>query len=119
ESVADMDIVNKIAVKKKKASSAGEMTEIIHDEDEQIEGQMNLEDILTDWEGEPDSDAAEDLEEGGVENLTADEAEELFEGAGEDLIEEAAEVLPEEVAEELPDDAVEELPDDATEELPD
>ena len=119
ESVADMDIVNEIAVKKKKASSAGEMTEIIPDEDEQIEGQMNLEDILTDWEGEPDSDAAEDLEEGGVENLTADEAEELFEGAGEDLIEEAAEVLPEEVAEELPDDAVEELPDDATEELPD
>ena len=119
ESVADMDIVNEIAVKKKKASSAGEMTEIIPDEDEQIEGQMNLEDILTDWEGEPDSDAAEDLEEGGVENLTEDEAEELFEGAGEDLIEEAAEVLPEEVAEELPDDAVEELPDDATEELPD
>ena len=119
ESVADMDIVNEIAVKKKKASSAGEMTEIIPDEDEQIEGQMNLEDILTDWEGEPDSDAAEDLEEGGVENLTADEAEELFEGAGEDLIEEAAEVLPEEVAEKLPDDAVEELPDDATEELPD
>ena len=119
ESVADMDIVNEIAVKKKKTSSAGEMTEIIPDEDEQIEGQMNLEDILTDWEGEPDSDAAEDLEEGGVENLTADEAEELFEGAGEDLIEEAAEVLPEEVAEELPDDAVEELPDDATEELPD
>ena len=117
ESVADMDIVNEIAVKKKKASSAGEMTEIIPDEDEQIEGQMNLEDILTDWEGEPDSDAAEDLEEGGVENLTADEAEELFEGAGEDLIEEAAEVLPEEVAEELPDDATEELPDDAMKEL--
>ena len=58
ESVADMEMVTKIADEKKRpASSSGGMKEIIPDEDDEISGQMNLEDILTGWEGEPADDA--------------------------------------------------------------
>ena len=31
------------------------MTEIIPEDDDQIDGQLNLEDILQDWEGEPEN----------------------------------------------------------------
>ena len=104
ESVVDADMVKEITEKKKQASSAGNMTEIIPEDDDQIDGQMNLEDILQDWEGEPDSDSDEpepddllDFEEGeelldlGEEELTVDDAEEasgeLFADESEDITE--------------------------------
>ncbi|HJA19982.1 MAG TPA: hypothetical protein H9959_08820 [Candidatus Mediterraneibacter ornithocaccae] len=86
EAVADADMVKQIAEKKKKraASSAGEMTEIIPDDDDQIDGQMNLEDILNDWEGKPES--IEEEAESDV-LLELDEGEDLFEPENADLLE--------------------------------
>ena len=86
EAVADADMVKQIVEKKKKraASSAGEMTEIIPDDDDQIDGQMNLEDILNDWEGKPES--IEEEAESDV-LLELDEGENLFEPENADLLE--------------------------------
>ena len=86
EAVADADMVKQITEKKKKraASSAGEMTEIIPDDDDQIDGQMNLEDILNDWEGKPES--IEEEAESDV-LLELDEGEDLFEPENADLLE--------------------------------
>ena len=96
ESVADMDIVAQIVDEKKKAAAAaGSMTEITPDEtdeeetdeetdapgeenavdlsgeDEQITGQMSLEDILSGWEGEPEADT--EPEEEDVEEVLSEE----------------------------------------------
>ena len=86
EAVADADMVKQITEKKKKraASSAGVMTEIIPDDDDQIDGQMNLEDILNDWEGKPES--IEEEAESDV-LLELDEGEDLFEPENADLLE--------------------------------
>ena len=62
-------------------------------EDDQITGQMSLEDILSGWEGEPEADVEPEAEE--IEELiTEDEAE-----AGEDLSDADAEDLEDEVLE--------------------
>ena len=91
ESVVDIDMVRQAAEEKKKkaATSNGEMTEIIPEDNDQIAGQMNLEDILTDWEGTP---AAED-EAPAVDDLLAADAEEIEE---DDLLTADAEDMPEE-----------------------
>ena len=73
--------------------------------DDQITGQMSLEDILSGWEGAPDRDMEPESEE--IEDLLAgDEAED-----SEELYDEDAEALEEDVfdadAEELEDDVVE------------
>ena len=117
ESVADADMVKQLAEKKKAkriASSAGEMMEIIpDDDDDQIDGQMNLEDILNEWEGEAES-LTEDTEPDDL--LEIDDGEELsdldFEAVEE--IEEEAE-LPEADAEEIEEEA--ELPEADAEEI--
>ena len=97
ESVADMDIVAQIVDEKKKAAAAaGSMTEITPDEtvedataveteapgeetvadlsgeDEQITGQMSLDDILSGWEGEPEADT--EPEEEDVEEVLSEDA---------------------------------------------
>ena len=116
ESVVDVDMVKQLAERKKGkrlASSAGEMTEIIpDDEDDQIEGQMNLEDILTDWEGEAESLSEESEPE---DLLDLDEGEDLpdleLEAAAEEIIEEAE--LPE--TDEIIEEA--ELPETGGEEM--
>ena len=105
ESVVDIDMVRQAAEEKKKkaATSNGEMTEIIPEDNDQIAGQMNLEDILTDWEGTP---AAED-EAPAVDDLLAADAEEIEE---DDLLTADAEDMPEEEdllmadAEEMPEE---------------
>ena len=117
ESVADADMVKQLAEKKKAkriASSAGEMMEIIpDDDDDQIDGQMNLEDILNEWEGEAES-LTEDTEPDDL--LEIDDGEELsdldFEAVEE--IEEETE-LPEADAEEIEEEA--ELPEADAEEI--
>ena len=124
ESVVDVDMVREITEKKKKASSAGNMTEIIPEDDDQIDGQLNLEDILQDWEGEPDnvpdepeSDDLLELEDG--EELT-DLEEEALSPEEEFLSPEEGEVVAEEDAVELPieehEDTEVELTADDTEE---
>ena len=135
EAVADVDMVKQIKEKKKKmASSAGEMTEIIPDDD-QIDGQMNLEEILNDWEGQPesvteDADSDEWIEFDEGEELTDLDAEEIIDEDGAEELEESVEELPaeelEESVEELPaeelEESVEELPaeeaEESAEELP-
>ena len=117
ESVADADMVKQLAEKKKAkriASSAGEMMEIIpDDDDDQIDGQMNLEDILDEWEGEAES-LTEDTEPDDL--LEIDDGEELsdldFE-AVEEIVEETE--LPEADAEEIEEEA--ELPEADAEEI--
>ena len=117
ESVADADMVKQLAEKKKAkriASSAGEMMEIIpDDDDDQIDGQMNLEDILNEWEGEAES-LTEDTEPDDL--LEIDDGEELsdldFE-AVEEIVEETE--LPEADAEEIAEEA--ELPEADAEEI--
>ncbi len=125
ESVADADMVKKLAEKKKEkriASSAGEMMEIIpDDDDDQIDGQMNLEDILNDWEGETEP-LTEDTESDDL--LKFDAGEELtesdFETDAEEIVEEPE--LPEADAEEiveepeLPDADIEDIADETNEE---
>ena len=134
EAVADVDMVKQIKEKKKKmASSAGEMTEIIPDDD-QIDGQMNLEEILNDWEGQPesvteDADSDEWIQFDEGEELTDLDAEEIIDEDGAEELEESVEELPaeeaEESAEELPAEEAEEsdgeVPEEAeenSEELP-
>ena len=117
ESVADADMVKQLAEKKKAkriASSAGEMMEIIpDDDDDQIDGQMNLEDILNEWEGEAES-LTEDTEPDDL--LEIDDGEELsdldFE-AVEEIVEETE--LPEADAEEIAEET--ELPEADAEEI--
>ena len=105
EAVADVDMVKQIKEKKKKmASSAGEMTEIIPDDD-QIDGQMNLEEILNDWEGQPesvteDADSDEWIEFDEGEELTDLDAEEIIDEDGAEELEESVEELPAEELEE-------------------
>ena len=87
ESVADMDIVERIADEKK--SVAGGMKEITPEQvlleetqeidTDQISGQMNLEDILSGWEGEPEKEEdimeeVEPKEEAIIEDATEPEA---------------------------------------------
>ena len=129
EAVADVDMVKQIKEKKKKmASSAGEMTEIIPDDD-QIDGQMNLEEILNDWEGQPesvteDADSDEWIEFDEGEELTDLDAEEIIDEDGAEELEESVEELPaeeaEESAEELPveeaEESAEEIPEEQAEE---
>ena len=100
--------------------------------DDQIEGQMSLEDILAGWEqqaeepdveeesayGEPvEPELDEIFDEAEEFAFTADEAEELLEEDGEELPDEAEELFEEE-SEELPDEA-EELSEEESEELSD
>ena len=129
EAVADVDMVKQIKEKKKKmASSAGEMTEIIPDDD-QIDGQMNLEEILNDWEGQPesvteDADSDEWIEFDEGEELMDLDAEEIIDEDGAEELEESVEELPaeeaEESAEELPaeeaEESAEEIPEEEAEE---
>ena len=123
ESVADMEMVNRLSDEKKRktVSSASGMKEIIPDDD-QIEGQINLDDILTGWEGAPeesdDQDKSEsiiteneirEVEELPTEELELEEAED-FQTEEIDLTE-AEELLTEEInlteAEEIPAEEIE------------
>lgn len=82
-------------------------------EDDQITGQMSLEDILSGWEGEPEADVEPEAEE--IEELiTEDEAE-----AGEDLSDADAEDLEEEVLDADAEDLEEDLSDADAEDLED
>ena len=117
EAVVDVDMVKEITEKKKMASSAGNMTEIIPEDDDQIDGQLNLEDILQDWEGEPDSVSDEpELDD----LLEIEEGEEMLDLEEELLSPEDGEVVAEEEAVELPveesEDTEEELTLDDAEE---
>ena len=117
EAVVDVDMVKEITEKKKMASSAGNMTEIIPEDDDQIDGQLNLEDILQDWEGEPDSVSDEpELDD----LLEIEEGEEMLDLEEELLSPEEGEVVTEEEAVELPveesEDTEEELTLDDAEE---
>ena len=117
EAVVDVDMVKEITEKKKMASSAGNMTEIIPEDDDQIDGQLNLEDILQDWEGEPDSVSDEpELDD----LLEIEEGEEMLDLEEELLSPEEGEVVAEEEAVELPveesEDTEEELTLDDAEE---
>ena len=131
ESVADMEMVNRLSDEKKRkaVSSASGMKEIIPDDD-QIEGQINLDDILTGWEGAPEESDDQDKSESIITESEIAEAEELpaeeleleeaedFQTEEIDLTE-AEELLTEEVdlteAEELP---AEEIELEEAEELP-
>ena len=123
ESVADMEMVNRLSDEKKRktVSSASGMKEIIPDDD-QIEGQINLDDILTGWEGateeSDDQDKSEsiiteneirEVEELPTEELELEEAED-FQTEEIDLTE-AEELLTEEInlteAEEIPAEEIE------------
>ena len=99
ESVVDVDMVKEIKEKKKQASSAGNMTEIIPEDDDQIDGQLNLEDILQDWEGEPESISDEPESD---DLLEFEEGEELLDMEEELLSPEEGEAVVEEEAVELP-----------------
>lgn len=82
-------------------------------EDDQITGQMSLEDILSGWEGEPEADVEPEAEE--IEELiTEDEAE-----AGEDLSDADAEDLEEEMLDADAEDLEEEVLDADAEDLED
>ena len=78
ESVADMEMVNRLSDEKKRkaVSSASGMKEIIPDDD-QIEGQINLDDILTGWEGAPEESDDQDKSESIITESEIAEAEEL------------------------------------------
>ena len=123
EAVADVDMVKQIKEKKKKmASSAGEMTEIIPDDD-QIDGQMNLEEILNDWEGQPesvteDADSDEWIEFDEGEELMDLDAEEIIDEDGAEELEESVEELPAEEAEESAEELPAEEAEESAEELP-
>ena len=131
ESVADMEMVNRLSDEKKRkaVSSASGMKEIIPDDD-QIEGQINLDDILTGWEGAPEESDDQDKSESIITESEIAEAEELpaeeleleeaedFQTEEIDLTE-AEELLTEEVdlteAEEVP---AEEIEPEEAEEVP-
>ena len=99
-----------------------EEAEVIDDgvkitDDDQITGQMSLEDILSGWEGAPEKEdledeivgeEAEDLEDGIIEEEAEDPADEIIEEEAEDpadeIIEEEAEDLADEIIEEEAED---------------
>ncbi len=110
ESVADMEMVNRLSDEKKRktVSSASGMKEIIPDDD-QIEGQINLDDILTGWEGAPEESDDQDKSESIITENEIREAEEL---PTEELeLEEAEDFQTEEIdlteAEEIPAEEIE------------
>ena len=118
ESVADMEMVNRLSDEKKRktVSSASGMKEIIPDDD-QIEGQINLDDILTGWEGAPEESDDQDKSESIITENEIREAEEL---PTEELeLEEAEDFQTEEIdlteAEEIP---AEEIEPEEAEEVP-
>ena len=82
-------------------------------EDDQITGQMNLEDILSGWEGAPEEDGetgSEEAEEFFAEDEDAD-------GLREELSDEEAENPEEELSDEEAEDPEEELSDEEAEDL--
>ena len=87
-----------------------EEAEVIDDgvkitDDDQITGQMSLEDILSGWEGAPEK---EDLEDGIIEEEAEAPADEIIEEEAEDLADE----IIEEEAEDLADEIIEEEAED-------
>ena len=135
ESVADIEMVNRIADAKKSVTVSGEMTEITPDDIELSDtGEIlpgDAEEFLPDLDGEPadaeeiEADEAEELaeeeieadeaEELAVEEIEADEAEELAEEEIE--ADEAEELAEEEIeADEAEEPAVEEIEADEAEE---
>ena len=125
ESVADMDIVEKISGEKKNAARG--MKEILPEQlsleetqemdPDQISGQMNLEDILTGWEGEPEEDAlsgsdVEDFEEDLFETEAEETGEDLLEVEAEEIGEDLFEAEAEEIGEDLLETGEEEFDED-------
>ena len=125
ESVADMDIVEKISGEKKNAARG--MKEILPEQlsleetqemdSDQISGQMNLEDILTGWEGEPEEDAlsgsdVEDFEEDLFETEAEETGEDLLEAEAEEIGEDLFEAEAEEIGEDLLETGEEEFDED-------
>ena len=125
ESVADMDIVEKISGEKKNAARG--MKEILPEQlsleetqemdPDQISGQMNLEDILTGWEGEPEEDAlsgsdVEDFEEDLFETEAEETGEDLLEAEAEEIGEDLLEAEAEEIGEDLLETGEEEFDED-------
>ena len=125
ESVADMDIVEKISDEKKNAARG--MKEILPEQlsleetqemdPDQISGQMNLEDILTGWEGEPEEDAlsgsdVEDFEEDLFETEAEETGEDLLEAEAEEIGEDLLEAEAEEIGEDLLETGEEEFDED-------
>ena len=125
ESVADMDIVEKISDEKKNAARG--MKEILPEQlsleetqemdPDQISGQMNLEDILTGWEGEPEEDAlsgsdVEDFEEDLFETEAEETGEDLLEAEAEEIGEDLFEAEAEEIGEDLLETGEEEFDED-------
>ena len=115
--------------------ASGEETDIIDEEatviddgvkitdDDQITGQMSLEDILSGWEGAPEKENLEDGEFGedteDLEEVTSEEeAEDLGDGIIEEEAEDLADEIPEEEAEDLTDEIPEEEAEDLTDEIP-
>ena len=87
-----------------------EEAEVIDDgvkitDDDQITGQMSLEDILSGWEGAPEK---EDLED----EIVGEEAEDLEDGIIEEEAEDPADEIIEEEAEDLADEIIEEEAED-------
>ena len=87
-----------------------EEAEVIDDgvkitDDDQITGQMSLEDILSGWEGAPEK---ENLEDGIIEEEAEAPADEIIEEEAEDLADE----IIEEEAEDLADEIIEEEAED-------
>ena len=87
-----------------------EEAEVIDDgvkitDDDQITGQMSLEDILSGWEGAPEK---EDLED----EIVGEEAEDLEDGIIEEEAEDLADEIIEEEAEDLADEIIEEEAED-------
>ena len=100
-----------------------EEAEVIDDgvkitDDDQITGQMSLEDILSGWEGAPEK---EDLEDEIVGEEAEDPADEIIEEEAEDLedeiIEEEAEDLADEIIEEEAEDLADEIIEEEAEDL--
>ena len=86
-------------------------------DDDQITGQMSLEDILSGWEGAPEKENLEDGEPGEdtedlEEVISEEEAEDLGAGIIEEEAEDLADETPEEEAEDLAAEIVEEDAED-------
>ena len=120
-----MDIVEKISGEKKNAARG--MKEILPEQlsleetqemdPDQISGQMNLEDILTGWEGEPEEDAlsgsdVEDFEEDLFETEAEETGEDLLEAEAEEIGEDLFEAEAEEIGEDLLETGEEEFDED-------
>ena len=112
-----------------------EEAEVIDDgvkitDDDQITGQMSLEDILSGWEGAPEKEdledeivgeEAEDLEDGIIEEEAEAPADEIIEEEAEapadEIIEEEAEDLADEIIEEEAEDLADEIIEEEAEDL--